>query len=262
MVRCGTCGFYYVNPRPVLDEKAREHTYGESSSYHFDPVTKTEVVDPVLRARLDHEFSIIRRFSSPGSRMLEVGSGEGDFLLYANSASYRAQGVEYTPRFARYCKEVLKLEVAEGSLAGQHFPDAQFDIAVYIMVLEHTDSPRAEVEEVGRILKPGGILYLTVPNDGGLSSSLRRTVFKARESLGLGRSKIPDDPYWTPHHLFGFSVRCLRYLAGRSGFDVVHLRSCSTVGRHGRLASAILDQYHRLCQGSKLRAVLRKKSAT
>ncbi len=81
MVRCSCCGFYYVNPRPVLDETVKEHTYGDSSSYHFDPAPKTEVVDPALLARLDHEFAILGQFRTQGNRMLEVGSGEGDFLL-------------------------------------------------------------------------------------------------------------------------------------------------------------------------------------
>lgn len=257
LFRCLNCGFYYLNPMPIIDKRAIEHTYGAQSTYSFNPVIKREVVDPVIRMRLSIEFNCLTEYIKTG-RLLEVGCGEGDALIYAKELGFSAMGIEFTPRYAKYCKDVLNLDVSQGTLVEQQFEENSFDVIMYLMVLEHTPSPRTEVDEIKRILKPGGLLYLNIPNDGGLEVRLERRWNLLRQRLGWKRDLDESDPYWTPHHLVGFSKKSIEFLAHEFGFEIEHIRSYSSPEHHAPITMKLLWPYHRLLLGSKLRVVLRR----
>ncbi len=257
LVRCNDCGFYYLFPMPVLDEAAVDHTYGDQSTYSFTPVFKNDVLDPAVRRQLEMDFRHVLRFKSAG-KLLEVGCCEGDALLFAGKLGFQCQGVEFTPRFAGYCRDTLKLNVAQGSLTDQHLPSDSFDVVMYRMVLEHTPWPHEELQEARRILKPDGILFLSIPNDGGLETRLQRRWNLIRERFRWTRDADESDPYWTPHHPVGFSKRSIDFICRRLGFRIEYLRTYSNPRNHSTIGLRVMDFYHAFLQGNKFRIILRK----
>jgi SAM-dependent methyltransferase len=93
------------------------------------------------------------------------------------------------------------------------FPDDEFAIVYLMQVIEHIAQPHAFLREVRRILRPGGALYLAMPN----ARSLWRRVFGADWVTG----------WYAPFHLFVYSLAGIRTLAHAHGFEVVRARSAT-----------------------------------
>jgi len=101
-------------------------------------------------------------------------------------------------------------------------------------------------------------VFLTVPNDGGWEVRTKRRWQRFLMSAGFKKEKDGGDPLWTPHHLFGFSVRSIRYLVHQYNFRIRYLKSFSSAERHTLLSLRLLSPLHNFCQGSKLRVILQK----
>ena len=101
------------------------------------------------------------------------------------------------------------MNVVQGDLAEAAFPSAFFDYVRVNNVLEHVLDPVSLLQECRRIVKPGGVFYLSVPN--GFNDSLDLIDFWKQESKPA-RSKNG--------HIFFFPARTLMMLFARTGFEV------------------------------------------
>lgn len=118
----------------------------------------------------------------PGARVLDLGCGDGRHVR----ATRRFPGVTgigvdlgkgEVSRTRQSLQAMDDLEEAFGgtvagaggwgvsraSAYGLPFPDASFDVVVFSEVLEHLEDDRAALAEVSRVLRPGGLLALSVP---------------------------------------------------------------------------------------------------
>jgi SAM-dependent methyltransferase len=173
------------------------------------------------RERLDD----LKRFFTKG-RFLEIGCSTGE-MLAAASSPLSAVGVEPDERTSRAAR-AQGLEVFSGTLRDARFPDGHFDAAAMYHVIEHVPSPREELRELRRVIKPGGWLVLETPN----IATLWYRMLGAR-----WRQFIPD-------HIFFFNPRTITRLCEDGGFEVRELRS---VGKAMSLRLFInrLGRYHR-----------------
>lgn len=97
----------------------------------------------------------------PGKRLLEIGCGTGTDLLQFARGGALVTGVDLTPRSAEIARrrfEVYGLggEFITGDGEDLSFPDESFDVVYSFGVLHHTPDTRRAVDEIHRILKPGG----------------------------------------------------------------------------------------------------------
>lgn len=101
--------------------------------------------------------------------ILEVGGGFGNFQLYMDLNGYTIAGIEpdedcikiINKRFEMMGK---KSTVIEGVGENLPFPDASFDLIISFQVLEHVQNVKAVLKECFRVCKPGGYIYIVVPN--------------------------------------------------------------------------------------------------
>jgi SAM-dependent methyltransferase len=104
-------------------------------------------------------FAEFTRFR--GKRILEIGVGTGtDFLQWARAGAL-AHGIDLTPRGVeltqrRLAREGLAAQVAVGDAENLAFPDDHFDLVYSWGVLHHTPNTARAIEEVHRVLVPGG----------------------------------------------------------------------------------------------------------
>jgi SAM-dependent methyltransferase len=98
------------------------------------------------------------------------------------------------------------------------YPDAFFDGVLLLDVLEHLLDEKAVLQEIHRVLRPGGFLVVSVPNDGLLAGWDSLNVY--RKMFGDRRPAPTDDPSWTisPQHRH-YRVEQLSALAG-TGFQL------------------------------------------
>jgi SAM-dependent methyltransferase len=133
-----------------------------------------------------------------GRRLLDIGSNWGRWTIAAARAGYRATGVdpkEKAIKAARRVAEQLGVEAdyVVGDGRGLPFPDASFDVVFSYSVLQHLpkDDVRLAVSEIGRVLRPGGIAWIEMPNARGPLNLVRR----ARRGFSEGTGA--DVRYWT-----------------------------------------------------------------
>jgi SAM-dependent methyltransferase len=106
-----------------------------------------------------------------GLRVMELGCGYGDLLIYLKSRGCEVQGVDFDSRAAEKGGE-YGVPIHVGSLAELRLPAASFDVGIMCHSLEHVPDPAAELSEFARILKPGGRLHIAVPNGGAVGLRL------------------------------------------------------------------------------------------
>jgi 2-polyprenyl-3-methyl-5-hydroxy-6-metoxy-1,4-benzoquinol methylase len=113
------------------------------------------------------EFSAALHFLRPlsyGSRVLEVGVGQGAFLAKAKKAGLEVIGIELNPEGAKAARD-MGFDIIEQDMSSLHDQDSgAWDCICAFQVLEHLAHPREFLDQAVALLKPGGLLVLSVPN--------------------------------------------------------------------------------------------------
>jgi len=159
---------------------------------------------PTYLAKLAAVRSYLSALPS-GTRVLDAGCGEG-VLVDEFADRLRITGVDAHYASAR---------VATGSLLALPFPDASFERALCLDVLEHLayeDQPRA-LAELHRVLAPGGELFVSIPNLAHLQSRVQ-FLLRGRLIRTASEYKHPGDR----------PVVEYLQLARRAGFTLIRRR--------------------------------------
>lgn len=196
VAECLRCGFLFINPRPTAQELI--DLYSSHAVYFREEYEPISLELPVLRGVLRD----IQRFVRAGS-FLEVGCGRGELLEIAQKAGFRVQGCDLQRSPGLDSGIPLHL----GTLESASFAEESFDCIVMRNTLEHLFDPTLELRLCSRLLKPGGFLYLKVPN-GDYEHGWRCRLMLRSQQFG---------PPW---HLNYFSQSTLKRLLQRHGFDV------------------------------------------
>jgi SAM-dependent methyltransferase len=101
--------------------------------------------------------------ASPGSRVLNVGAGQGSFSLRLARLGFEVTSVDSSPAAAEVLRARVPGPVAVADVTALPFAEASFDAAVLGEVLEHVPDDAGALAEVARVLRPGGVLAVSVP---------------------------------------------------------------------------------------------------
>ncbi|MEA2684666.1 MAG: hypothetical protein QOK05_2994 [Chloroflexota bacterium] len=199
VLRCTACGHGSLATMPA-DTMVME-AYEDAA----DPVSLRE--EPGQVATAERALADIERFATPGP-MVDLGCWTGSFMVAARNRGWDAVGIEPSD-WARARAVERGLDARKADLFAHGLPEKSFSLVVLCDVLEHLADPRAGLGVIAGLLKPGGALYLTIPNAG---SPLARA---------LGRR------WWSvlPMHLQYFTPASLRMALESSGFSVRSSRS-------------------------------------
>jgi SAM-dependent methyltransferase len=200
--RCDACGHIFQNPR--LSVAGLDFYYGD-----FYDGLGTAVTEALMGAPLELYLTrarIVETLATP-SRWLDVGTAHGHFCCAAQQAWPAARfdgldisrGIEQAERagwVGRGYRGFLP-DVAD-ELAGA------YDVVSLFHCLEHTPDPRAEITAAYKVLEPGGLLVIEVPDP---ECAMGRV---------LGRFWFP---WFQPQHLHLLSVKNLSTLLREVGFE-------------------------------------------
>lgn len=135
--------------------------------------------DPValLRAegRVKHKWileKIRENFSTTDVTVLDVGCGAGFLANDLAENGLRVTGLDSSGeslRVARNHDRTRSVDYVEGDALHLPFPDASFDVVTCMDFLEHVVSPARYIEEMGRVLRPGGIFVFHTFNRNVIS---------------------------------------------------------------------------------------------
>lgn len=203
-LRCRSCGLVSLYPRPGDGEL--EQMYQD-----YLPVTREGIRNWEREGKgvaLRAAEIIASRFKAEAGRLLEVGCGLGFFLGTMKMRGWEVEGVEISEAGREFAQRTWKVPVHRGPLDELNLPEESFDAAVLFYVIEHVPDPVGLLTEIGRILKPGGLVLLRWPH----TTPIVRM---------LGPVSRYVDLYHTPYHLYDFSPATMQALLNRCGFGDV-----------------------------------------
>lgn len=172
------------------------------------------VVEQLIRFFRNTRAVQLRRFvTSPAPCALDIGCGRGLMLAQLRANGWKVVGTESSLSASEYGREVLGLDIhISEELADCDFENHQFDAVTLWHVLEHQRHPFELLSEVRRILKPGGVVVVEVPNFGSWQAG-----------IGKGRWLYNE----APRHMYHFSRKSVTDLFKREEWDLVHTRTLS-----------------------------------
>lgn len=131
-------------------------------------------------ARFSHEYPM--RTARPGLRTLEIGAGLGEHLEFEDATGQDYLALELREEMAEVIRERHPHVRTVVGDAERHLPleDDSVDRVVAIHVLEHLPNLPAALDEVQRVLRPGGVFAIVIPCEGGLGYALGRRVTSQR----------------------------------------------------------------------------------
>jgi 2-polyprenyl-3-methyl-5-hydroxy-6-metoxy-1,4-benzoquinol methylase len=151
-----------------------------------------------------------RRLTSskcPG-KLLEIGFGDGSFLEAMAKRGWTAYGIDISDEAVALASKRPNLCVQKGDLLECGFQDSFFDLVVMRHVLEHLENPSDTLVEVRRIHRPGGVVFIAVPNIDSIESRIARDKW------------FHLDPRY---HLMHYSAKTISKLLTEVGFENVNV---------------------------------------
>lgn len=119
-----------------------------------------------------------------GGKLLDIGAGTG-LLLSLAEKHFEIFGTEVSVEAIRIARERYGIHLIEGDVETIDFGGKQFDVILLGQVLEHVQYPGKTLHICKSLLKPDGILYLSVPNEPLYSLRMLIPGFLSR----IGRKK-------------------------------------------------------------------------
>lgn len=148
-VKCRGCHLIYVNPI----EKASKinEDYFQRKSVDASIILETRF----LKAT-ESQVGLIKQYENGTRLFLDIGCGEGFSLSNASKFGYTAKGIEMSQDAAVYARKGFGLDVEAKPFEELRFPESYFNVITLWQVQEHVPYLRMILEEVHRILNPGG----------------------------------------------------------------------------------------------------------
>ena len=255
---CEGCGSGYINPRPTRATVGRLYAHGDYYTHTPPPLDAVggsrlnRIRWSLFHGYLNHRYGYLLAPSSPvgrlvvrlipgargiaaqhvralgrpeaGARLLDIGCANGSFLLRMKGLGWSVTGIEVDPAAAGHARDA-GLDVHQCSIEDHPLAPASFDAITFSHVLEHLHDPVGAIRACATLLRPGGTLWVGVPN---LDGAGRRFMTK---------DWAPLDP---PRHLVMFTGAGLASVLSAAGF--VDIRDEPTVLDAGAWAiSASVD---------------------
>jgi SAM-dependent methyltransferase len=249
VVRCATCGLFYTNPRRSLEETAE--LYSEQYFSSDDPSSLgyedySAHADGLKRISQDN-LDIIETYVRPPSLIVDVGCAFGYFLEVASSRGWQTQGVEISAYAAEAARKRVNGIVHAGTLASAGIEASTIDAVTMWDALEHSLDPTATLAEARRILRPGGHLFMTLPNAGSFPARIMGSHWYGFKSAA--------------EHNYFFSPHTIGRMLEKTGLSLVEIRRgewpCSAkflaakIAPYSKPASRLADWLIRLAGAEK-----------
>lgn len=211
---CNRCEMLYADKQ--LDTDELKKYYSKSKNYSKLTYSNKKVYKYRTRNISSPKIDFISRYiKTRKKRWLDVGSGIGDVVYNLKKKGFEALGLEVNEESIKFSKEIFGLNL-ENKTIFEIFKEegpGSFDIVSYFGVLEHMPEPIKQISCAVRLLSPGGLLVLDVPNAKSFSvmadiffpgSVVRQTVpafhimlFSENSLLALARKfRLKPEAMW------------------------------------------------------------------
>ncbi|HVM89463.1 MAG TPA: class I SAM-dependent methyltransferase [Puia sp.] len=137
-------------------------------------------------------------------RMLDIGAGTGAFVGHMQSHGWEISGIEPDEEARKKAKEIHQVNLLPPEAFADLSPDS-FDVITMWHVLEHVHDLHGYLEQLKNILRPGGRIFIAVPNYACYDASFYKNFWAA---------------YDVPRHLYHFSPEAMFQLLHKHGLKL------------------------------------------
>jgi 2-polyprenyl-3-methyl-5-hydroxy-6-metoxy-1,4-benzoquinol methylase len=207
MLQCPQCATAFLYPQPTDDDLAKIYNEGYFLGGNQPEAQAKRGDMKRLTARV--MFERLKEYRGKhGGTLLEIGCGQGESLVEAETLGYDVTGVEFSSHSVGVAQKRLQRgRVTQGEITSVDLPERTFDVVMSMDVVEHVRNPRAFMQAVHRVLKPDGVLMLvTISLDTWTARLLRHNWMEFKVE-----------------HLTYFSNNSLQTLAFLTGFEQTRL---------------------------------------
>lgn len=223
-VQCPNCRMIYVSL--ILREDVMDQYWREELAWMA--VLNSSPQMELDRLKYRYGLELVAGRVGPERRLLDVGSGPGGFVRLAEEAGWRTTALELNAESSNKLASD-GFQVIVKHLEMSDLPSAGFDLISFWEVLEHMADPKTVLAEARRLLAPGGLILILVPN---VQSLVTRLLHEKSNTFG-GHS-----------HLNHFSPSSLRALLTGAGLRLAEMETVitelGTINNH----LAFEDPYH------------------
>jgi SAM-dependent methyltransferase len=142
-------------------------------------------------------------------RLLDFGCGAGHFLEFMRRRHWQVTGLDVSVQAVERVRRELGLRALAGTLPHPELLPASFDVVTMWHALEHLHDPLKTLQEIHRLLVPGGRLLIEVPNIASQGFQWFRHAWYGLE---------------LPRHLVHFTPQTLQQMVNRAGFRTGRVR--------------------------------------
>lgn len=192
LVKSKSSGFVFCSKIPT-EEEIYNHYNNYPIGYGADSAITTIRINEVLDG-----FEKFRKTN----KMLDVGCGPGLFLIEAKKRGWEVYGTEFTDKQLTYLKD-KGINTLKGKLNDDSFENELFDVIISSEVIEHINNPVEEIQQFHRLLRKGGVVYITTPNFNALERYLLKGDYEIIEY---------------PEHLCYYTPKTIDLLLTQNGF--------------------------------------------
>jgi len=198
-VLCTGCGLVFSDPIPTETQLAEYYATRYRKSYKGVERPKQY---HIYRAGLSalRRLERIRSLVPEGGRVLDIGSGGGEFLYLLTQRGYRATGIEPDLGYGGYSIQEYGIDVRQAPLYAIDLPAEEFDLITTHHVVEHLRDPFQCFQRAYEMLKPGGVFVVDVPNVESVEHAPHNRFHYA--------------------HVHNFNPTAMEWMGYKAGFDV------------------------------------------
>lgn len=217
IVQCLDCFYYFVTPEIDLTQSQWSLLYSDN---YFVSANSTkwqiQIHKKERKKRLD---AIQSKLKIKKGKFLDFGCGEGYVLKEAHDFGFEPYGIDIADNLSEVNKS---FNFTKGSIFDANYPDNHFSAIFLDQVLEHLVNPLEILKELSRILAPGGVLMILVPNEDSLIKKFNNIYCKLTLQ-SKRQSKIK--PFEPPYHVGGFNPKSLKAALVKTGFSNIDIET-------------------------------------
>lgn len=203
---CMECGLVYLE---ALIGSFKDYYAGRAYKNRYGPApdrsASVQEIFDAYRPFQDDIIQEIRHLLRPKTSVLDIGCQTGHFLDALKGKVGTRVGLELGQEEVAFIRKQFDFPVYDALIENTEIAKSPFDLITCIQVLEHVENPRSFLEGVRKHLKPGGHVYIEIPN-------LNEALLTCYPECGYRNFHFHE-----PHILY-FSVPALKKLLDEAGF--------------------------------------------
>lgn len=214
---CATCRLRWLSPRP--DAEGYKQLYSDAL-YFGGKGAAPEGYAELAKGRVGYFRTRIRTVGEIAAAgrpltILDYGAATGEFVRAARDEGHECTGIELSADARATAKAMNNVSLLSADEAEQ-VSEMQFDVVHMNHVLEHMPNPLSHLRWCHRILRPGGLLVIEVPQQ------FDNDLDRLRRWLHVGGRQMRFDAY-SLHHTYFFTPHAMALFLPRFGFGTLKL---------------------------------------